>query len=919
MFSFFSKSIVRLFNSIVVLSIVVGLAVFTLIIGYYNYDTSMNDLRSKSKNTGDLAAISLTEPLWNFDEIGLQNIFTAILLDKDVVAIRVLKGTSSTTSAEKIREADSKTPFDDLLKDAGNVETTTRILREGTQIARVQIITSTQKVKALIRYTTVLVSAFSIGFVLLLSSFIWFLGGRIIKRPIEALRDGADHLAGGNLDYAINTNRNDELGSLAVSFDKMRNAIRKKLADLAVLNNTGEKLAGIHDQTEALETAIKVMSEQTKVERGSIYLLDKEKNLTLNAFYPEMKGQSTHFPKVFKSSEGIAGQVAMTAKVLFVPDVSKMPDYVATSADEKPKALLCVPMMDDKEVFGVMNFVGEVGKVTFNDEDEGFALTIARMAVITIKNIQMLAVIEEQNRTLEERILVRTAELRQKTNDVNSMLQNMRQGIFTIVKGAVVHPEHSAYLCEIFETKEAANRGAFPFLFDRSSVGGDVLNQMEATVDSLIGEDTMNFQFNSHLLVQEFTKHFDEGRSKILELDWNPVTGADDNIEKLMVTVRDVTELKALQLETEKQKEELDIIGQILAVSKDKLVEFISTSYEFFVENKTLIERTTEKDTEVMATLFRNMHTVKGNARTYGLSYVTDSVHEAESTYDALRSEDDRPWDQTELLDQLRLARACVARYETVFKEKLEGFTSGPSGGVDHAVLERIAAAIDDVNEMSAIGALKNSLQLIRTSLITARSESVHDVLRGILDGMPSVAKQVGKEIPEVQIVDNFVRVKKDVVPMLRNVFMHIFRNSMDHGLESTAQRIASGKPEKGHIALDVSLGEDQLLFSFSDDGRGLALESIRAKAIANGQLPTDRVASDEEVAELIFLSGLSTATEVTHVSGRGVGMDAIRKFLNKHQGDVQIQFTGESTTMGYRPFKLLITLPAKVAIQRTF
>ena len=149
MFSFFTKSIVRVFNSVVLLSIVVGLAAFTLIIGYYNYDTSMNDLRSKAKNTGDLASISLMEALWNFDEAGMQNIFTAILLDKDVVAIRVMKADSQTASAERIRELDAKTPFADLMKNPSNLETTTPIMREGAQIAQVQIITSTEKVKAL--------------------------------------------------------------------------------------------------------------------------------------------------------------------------------------------------------------------------------------------------------------------------------------------------------------------------------------------------------------------------------------------------------------------------------------------------------------------------------------------------------------------------------------------------------------------------------------------------------------------------------------------------------------------------------------------------------------------------------------------------------------------------------------------------
>jgi two-component system, chemotaxis family, sensor kinase CheA len=916
MMSLITRSIVRAFNAVVLLGIVIGLGIFTVVIGMYNYDRSMSELTHKASNTADLASISLTEPIWNYDAAAMDGILNAILLDADVIGIRVVK-TNGEMAGEKIREGVAETAFDELLKTPSYIQTGAKINRDGEMIATVQIVTSTETVKALIRYTSLLIGSFSLVFLLIIASFIWLLGKRIIQRPIDALRNSADQLASGNLGYPINTQRNDELGSLAVSFDQMRNAIRKKLADLAILNHTGEVMAGIHDQTAALETVIKVMSEQTCVERGSIYLLDEAQNLTLHAYYPEMGGGAS-FPKSFKLSEGVAGHVASTGKILFIPDVSKASDYyVGLGAGDQAKALLCVPMMDDKSVFGVMNFVGEVGKVSFADEDEGFALTIARMAVITTKNIQMLEVIAEQNRTLEERILLRTRELRQKTNDVSNMLQNMRQGIFTIVDGAVIHAEYSAFLCEIFETTTVAEQRVSPFLFARSSVGGDILNQVEATLDAMIGEDAMNFEFNSHLLVNEYTKLFDGERTKILELDWNPVLDGEGLIDKLMVTVRDVTELKALQLETEKQKEQLEIIGQILAVSKDKLLEFIKSSYEFMDENQLLISNTEEKNLDVIATLFRNMHTIKGNARTYGLSHVTDSVHEAESVYSRLRSEDDFPWDQTELLEQLQGARNCVARYEMTFKEKLAGF-SDESGGVDPAVLESISSAIDSINEMSQVNDLKHSIQLIRNSINTFRYESVGDMLKGILAALPSIAKQLDKELPEVLIVDNYVRLSKEVVPMLRNVFMHIFRNSLDHGLEATEERLAKGKSARGLVRLHVSLDADQVLFSFSDDGKGLALEGIKNKAIANGQLVAGQVVSDEQIAEFIFMSGLSTATAVTHVSGRGVGMDAIRKFLQKYHGNVQVIFPANSAVDGFRAFELRISLPAKFALNQS-
>lgn len=903
MFAYLTSSIVRYFNAVVVSSIVVGLGIFSLLVGFYSYDTSMNDLRSKTANTGDLASISLSEPIWNFETAVIENIFSAILLDADVVAIRVLKAGEDKTMAERRREAVAKVEFEELLKDPRNISSLTKIKHDDKDLAEVQIVTSTQRVKNVIRTNSLLIAGFALSFVILISGFIWVLGMRIVQIPINKLRASADRLADGHLDQEINTERKDELGSLAMSFDTMRNSIRKKLADLALLNQTGEQLAGIHDQTIALETAIKVVSEQAKVGQGCIYLLDQNKSLTLSAVYPPMAEKVVHFPKSFALGEGVVGKAATSGKIEFVPP------------GEKSKALLSVPMMDDQKVFGIMNFVGDVSSVRLRHEDEGFALTVARMAVITVKNIQMLSVIEEQNRNLEERILERTAQLHQKTNDVNTILQNLRQGVFTIGSGGFIHSEYSAYLTEIFETTAIANLNVLHFLFDRSNIGSDVLSQISATLDSLIGEDSLVFDVNSHLLVREYTKFFEHGRSRILELDWNPVLDADDRIDKLMVTVRDITELKALQQDTERQKEELNIIGQILAISSSTLQEFISTSNSFFAENKTLIEQHRDKDSNVVATLFRNMHTVKGNARTHGLTYVTDCVHETEATYNRLRSEATFAWSQQQLLAELEAARVCVERYEVIFNEKLAGIAGGAGAGMERRLLDNIAQAVENVDEQSQLAALKKSLSAIKGMIASGLSHSIGEVLKSIVDGLPTVARQLNKETPEVDIRDYGVRLIQHAAPMVRNVFMHLFHNSLDHGLESTPQRLAVDKPSKGCIKLEVSLNDQSVVFEFEDDGPGLALDTIYKKAVTTGQVQADQKMTDEEIAGLIFLSGLSTAENLTQVSGRGVGMDAIKQFLQQSGGDIQLVFTAPAAA-GYRRFKQVISLPSHYAVK---
>jgi len=749
------KSLVLLFSVIVTVGLVLGMTAFAVLIGMSNKARAMEDLQSKASNTAVLASKSLAEPVWTFDTNTMDGVIGAIWLDADVAAIRLAKPDAPAPEIEKIR--DKLGSFESMKASGNYLLSNEPIIRDGKPIASIEILTSTGKVEALIKQSSILIAVFSLVFVTLLAGFIYLTARKLVKRPIDELKHSAEALAAGQLDLAINTSREDELGSLALSFDQMRQSIKK-----------------------------------------------------------------------------------------------------------------------------------------------------------------MLGVIEAHNRDLEEKITERTAELQHKTNDINAMLQNMRQGIFTIVAGGAIHSEYSAYLQDIFERQDIAGAPAAAFLFDHSSLQSDALDTVGATLGSIVGEEAMNFEFNSHLLCTEYTKTLPDGRQKILALDWNPVLDAQGMIAKLMTTVRDVTEFKALQSEAEGQKTDLEVIGQLLAVSKDKLQEFFKTSYEFLDENRQLIERTTVRDAEVVATLFRNMHTVKGNARTYGFSHATDRLHEAESAYNLLRAHGSYPWDPQALLAQLGLARDGVALYENTYKNKLMGFIGDAGAAVDGAVLDRISLAMEQLNASSELIDYQEAMQVVRSTMLGLRHDAVDDIVQGIVAALPSMAKQLGKEVPELAIRDHGVLIKRDFSPVLRNVFMHLFRNSMDHGLESATEHLAVGKRERGRISLDVSLSHSEadegLVFDFYDDGRGLAIDRIKAKAIQEGRLRPGAAIDDEAVAEMIFLSGVSTAESLSDVSGRGVGMDAVRKFLNKHYGDVQIAFTGPASK-GYRPFRLHIILPPSVAL----
>ncbi|MBF0353317.1 MAG: GAF domain-containing protein [SAR324 cluster bacterium] len=689
---------------------------------------------------------------------------------------------------------------------------------------------------------------------------------------------------------------------------RAQESIRKKMADLHTLNITGEVLAGTRDQKQAIKTALEVMKSQINVERGSVYLFNHQTGILENyTVYPPLVRGVAEFPKSFRPGEGLAGISLKEKKIIYVPDTSQAHDYVGRIFRGETQSLLCVPMMDDQEVFGVMNFSGKIGEVHFEPEDEEFAMTLARLTVVTIKNIQMVSVIEEQNRNLEQKVLERTEQLRHKTRDIQSMLNNMRQGVLTIIEGGIIHPEYSSWLEQMFEQKNLGGNYFADLLFDNSNLGSDQLNQIETAVDAIMGEDAFMFECNQHLFVHEYQRKTSDGSSRILEVDWNPILDESDSIEKVMVTIRDVTELRGLQMEAEQQKQELEIIGQILAISKNKFDEFLETSHQFLKENTEIIRGTASRDIDVLATLFRNMHTIKGNARTYGLKFLTDTIHEAEHTYDQLRREKELAWDRERLLSELSHAEEILGRYENIYRTKLTGNT-GEEETHNRKILEQIADLSGKNGDDSQI------LRQIRAVLDTRDTCTMEYLLEGILKALPSLAKELDKPSPLVSIQDHGILIRQDSVTLLKSVFTHIFRNSMDHGLESPNERSHAGKPETGTITLELLQDSTGCLIKFQDDGRGLNLKTLREKGLQSGYFQQDKTYNDREIAEIIFLSGISTAQQISGISGRGVGMDAVRKFLEKHGGSIEIAFTRPHEG-DYRQFLFLIHLPADTVV----
>ena len=506
--------------------------------------------------------------------------------------------------------------------------------------------------------------------------------------------------------------------------------------------------------------------------------------------------------------------------------------------------------------------------------------------------------------------------LKQKSADIQSMLQNIPQGILTIVQGNTIHPEYSAYLESILEVNQIDHCNVMEVVFSGSTLGANVLSQVEATIAACIGEDLMNFEFNEHLLITEFEKVMADGTRKIIELNWSPIANEAGCTDRLLLSLRDVTELRMLAAEANQKKHELEIIGEIISLSQEKFYEFIENSMNFINENHQLIAQHSTLDSDVVAQLFRNMHTLKGNARTYGLAHLANKVHATEQTYAALRKQDSSmTWDQQRLLVELAEVQAFLEQYARINEESLGRRGPGRRGNVERYLLVDKQQIQDTIRRLEAVNVsnlheLLEVREAVHQVLRSLGTESLHAVLKDIIDSLPSLAQELEKPAPQIHIHANGFVVKNQAASVLKNVFMHLIRNSLDHGIEPTPLRIAEGKPETGTLTITLQPNGPMMDISLTDDGRGLALDNIRTSALEKGLLSDQDTPKDSDIAKVIFKPGFSTAKSVTNVSGRGVGMDAVLNFVKREGGTVDLRFTDNRIGSKYRSFELVVALP---------
>jgi len=221
-----------------------------------------------------------------------------------------------------------------------------------------------------------------------------------------------------------------------------------------------------------------------------------------------------------------------------------------------------------------------------------------------------------------------------------------------------------------------------------------------------------------------------------------------------------------------------------------------------------------------------------------------------------------------------------------------------------HDVHQRLKLSIQSARQQQA--EMRRQLDTLDNDIRELRMMTVGGLFRSFERMVRDITRETGKRV-DLELLGEATNVDKGVLDALRDPLLHLIRNAIDHGIETPAERESAGKPATAHLTLRAERGGNVVAITVSDDGRGIDLAGVRGQAVRLGLLSTAQAEglSGPEVFELLFRSGLSTRTEASEVSGRGLGLAIVRQAVERLRGQVVVERSGPPGTV----FRLSVPL----------
>jgi HPt (histidine-containing phosphotransfer) domain-containing protein len=510
----------------------------------------------------------------------------------------------------------------------------------------------------------------------------------------------------------------------------------------------------------------------------------------------------------------------------------------------KAKSIACVPLVHQSQLVGLLYLENDTATGAFHAARVERLEFLAGHAAVSLQNARLYDELQAANDNLERRVQQRTTELSERNQDMRRVLDNVKQGLLTIDLEGRLAPEHSRVVDEWLGKFEP--RTLFRSYLAR--IDARFVENFTAGFDQLL-----DGELPEELLLAQLPTALGHGPQRF-QLSYEPIH-AHGKLSGLLVVIDDVTETLRRAREEAEQK---DVLSLCQHLSKDR-----GALLGFFDENSGLIADLTQCS-KVDAAVQRNLHTLKGNAAMYGFTTLAESCHAAEDAiaegiFDA---------------SQLEAVAKCFAVLRSSLAS-IAGDNAGERIEVSRAALRTLA------DELAAGLPANEGARAVERLLL----DPVRPSLERLGRYARALAARMGKVEPRVEIVDGGLFVdEKRAAPLFASL-VHLVRNAIDHGLETPAERAASGKPD-AVLSLRASVENGEAVIAIQDDGRGVDWDRVRERARARG-LP---FSSTSDLAAALFSDRFSTRDDATRISGRGVGLSAVREEVTRMSGRALVE-----------------------------
>ena len=478
--------------------------------------------------------------------------------------------------------------------------------------------------------------------------------------------------------------------------------------------------------------------------------------------------------------------------------------------------------------------------------------------------------LEDYSKNLEKMVADRTYELSRLNQTMSALLDSLGQGFF-IFKADGQIMDVSSKACDA--TVECRPDGKF--IWDVLKLPENKIEGFKKWMQTLFME-MLPFEDLSPLGPTEYP----HSENRNISLEYHPLRTAEGSMEGVVVVASDITSLVEAQKQAETQKEHAKLIINLIK-SKREIQRFIYESQDLLSSLRD--EVTKDTGPYNLEGAFPWLHTLKGGPALFSVKSVADRCHEAETLLSEVKSE----WSQAGFI----ALRGKCFEIEDQFSRFIEE-TREILGTSALSAERQIEVAISKLNDIARkVGALPNGGTLAQELLLELAMEPVAQHLEPYSVVINRVAESEQKMVAPLQINNGKIMVIPEIYSGMLATLVHAFRNAVDHGIETPDVRVANNKPAEGKIIVDVKIhavnDRPYLQIKIADDGAGVDPAKVRAK-LAKKNIDVSKE-SDEEIIQHIFDSEFSTRDQVTAISGRGVGMDAIKVAAEELSGRVWV------------------------------